>query len=288
MRKKQKVLKILIPKGRLFPAISRLLKEIGLFQEISEQSYLPPCSDSQIAAKLMKPQNIPELVDIGSYDAGFTGLDWIIEKKAKVEEILDLGFNPVRIVAATPKKNSLSSLQSRKIMVASEYENIARSYLKNRGFNYYFIKTFGATEAFPPDDADLIVDNTATGKTLKEHGLKILDIIMHSSTRLIINPTVKNDSWKKEKLDELVMLIKSVLNARERVILEMNVETPRLEELVRILPCMRAPTVAPLFNGTGYAVKVAVKKEEASRLIPLLKKMGATDILEYELRKVII
>ncbi|HEK85667.1 MAG TPA: ATP phosphoribosyltransferase [Candidatus Aminicenantes bacterium] len=288
MRKNQKSFKILIAKGRLLPALAKLLQETGLFQEINEQCYLPPCLDPQITAKLMKPQNIPELVALGSYDAGFTGLDWVVEKKAKVEPILDLGLNPVKLVSAVAKEISINELMNRKIIVASEYENITKAYLRTRGFKYHFIRTFGATEAFPPDDADLIVDNTATGKTLKQHGLKILDVIMFSSTRLIINPRLKTQPWKKEKLDKLIMLIKSVMNARERVMLEMNVSPTQLEELVRILPCMRAPTVSPLYNGTGYAVKVAVKKEEVSHLIPLLKKFGATDILEYELRKVII
>ncbi len=288
MIKKDKKFRILIPKGKLLPAVARLLQDTGLIQEINEQTYFPVCSDPDIKAKLMKPQNIPELVGLGSYEAGFTGLDWVMEKKARVDLIMDLGFNPVRIVSATARKNSLRSLKKRKIIVASEYENLTRKYLKDKGFDYHFIRTFGATEAYPPDDADLIVDNTSTGKTLKENGLKIVDVILHSSTRLIINPAIISDPWKKEKLDELLTLIKAVLNARERVMLEMNVGCDQLEKIVRVLPCMRAPTVAPLYNETGYAVKVAVKKKEVPQLIPRLKKLGATDILEYEFRKVII
>ncbi len=288
MKKEDKKLKILLPKGRLLPAVASLLSDIGLIQEINDQTYLISCSDPEIKAKLMKPQNIPELVELGSYDAGFTGLDWILEKKASVEILMDLGFNPVRIVSATARNNSINNLRKKKIIVASEYENISRKYLEEKGFDYHFIKTFGATEAYPPEDADLIIDNTATGKTLRENGLKIVDVILHSSTRLIANPAVMLDRWKKEKLEEILMLIKSVFNARERVMLEMNVAADKLEEIVRILPCMRAPTVASLYNGTGYAVKVAVRKREVPALIPLLKKLGATDILEYEFRKVII
>ncbi|MGB4704983.1 MAG: ATP phosphoribosyltransferase [Candidatus Saccharicenans sp.] len=288
MKKKDNKFKILIPKGRLFSAVAKLLHDTGLFPEITDQTYLIPSADPEIKAKLMKPQNIPDLVELGSYDAGFTGFDWILEKNARVEIIMDLGFNPVRIVSATARQNSIRKLKNRKIIVASEYKNLAEKYLEEKGFDYHFIRTFGATEAYPPEDADIIIDNTATGRTLKENGLKIVDVILHSSTRLIINPSIISDSWKKEKLEEILTLIKAVLNARERVMLEMNVGADKLEEIVKILPCMRAPTVAPLYNGTGYAVKVAVKKKQVPRLIPMLKKLGATDILEYEFRKVII
>jgi ATP phosphoribosyltransferase len=236
----------------------------------------------------MKPQNIPQLIEIGAHDLGFTGYDWIVETAAQIEEILDLGFDRVKIVSAAPSTVTREELKSRKIIVASEYENISRAYLNRENFNYIFVRTYGATEAFPPEDADLIIDNTATGQTLKENGLKIVDVLFTSSTKLIANPASLKDSWKKEKIEEIVMLITSVLQARERVMLEMNVPADRLEEIVKILPCMRSPTVSTLFNEQGYAVKVAVLKKEATRLIPLLKKLGATDILEYEFRKVVI
>ena len=139
----------------------------------------------------------------------------------------------------------------------------------------------------PPQDADMIIDNTATGQTLKDHNLKVIAKIMHSSTRFIANKKALNNSWKREKTEELKMLFTAVLNARDRVMLEMNVPLDKLEEVVRFLPCMRAPTVSPLYKDMGYAVKVAVRKKETIKLIPLLKKIGATDILEYEFKKVI-
>jgi len=285
---KENKLKILIPKGRILSSVARLLQETNLIEEINERSYFPVCSDPEIEAKLMKPQNIPQLIEIGSHDLGFTGYDWIVETAAQVEEIMDLGFDRVKIVSAAPSTVTKEELKSRKIIVASEYENISRSYLRRENFNYIFVRSYGATEAFPPEDADLIIDNTATGQTLKENGLKIIDELFTSSTRLIANPASLRDSWKKEKIDEVSMLITSVLQARERVMLEMNVPADRLEGIVQILPCMRSPTVSTLFNEQGYAVKVAVLKKEAARLIPLLKKLGATDILEYEFRKVVI
>jgi ATP phosphoribosyltransferase len=281
-------LKLLIPKGKIFPAVANLLLEAGLFLEVDDRAYYPRTGDPQIEAKLMKPQNIAQLVEIGSHDAGFTGYDWIIETGARVEEILDTGFDPVEIVSAAPTATTKKQLRTRRLIVASEYENISRKYLEKESFDYVFIRTYGATEAFPPQDADLIIDNTSSGKTLKENGLKIIDRILSSSTRFIANPASLQDTWKKEKIGELNMLFESILNARERVMLEMNLPKDKLEEIVPVLPCMRAPTVSLLYDEKGYAVKVAVRKKEAAKLIPLLKKMGATDILEYEIKKVII
>ena len=201
---------------------------------------------------------------------------------------MDLGFDPVRLVAAVPCTTDPDGLHGRRIVVASEYERISRAFLEERGYDYLFIRTHGATEAYPPQDADMIIDNTSTGHTLHEHGLKILAEIMASSTLFIAGAAALDDPWKRDRIDELRTLFTAVLNARERVMLEMNVPPDKLEEIVRILPCMRAPTVAPLHRDSGYSVKSAVRKGEVRRLIPLLKKIGASDILEYEFRKVIL
>lgn len=211
-----------------------------------------------------------------------------METGAQVEELLDTGFDRVKIVSAAHTSENKDRLRSRRIIAASEYENISRKYLEKERFNFLFIKTYGTTEAFPPEDADLIIDNTATGQTLRANNLKIIDEIFQSSTRLIANREALNSPWKKVKIDELLMLITSVLNARQRVMLEMNIPADKLETVVKVLPCMRAPTVAPLYKEMGYAVKVAVLKNEIPRLIPKLKKLGATDILEYDFRKVVI
>lgn len=285
---KERKLRILVPKGKIFSNVARLLQETNLIQEINDRSYFPVCFDSEVEAKLMKPQNIPKLVEIGFHDLGFTGYDWVVETEAKVEELLDTGFDRVKIVSAAHASENKNRLKSRRIIAASEYENISRKYLEKEKFNFLFIKTYGTTEAFPPEDADLIIDNTATGQTLRANNLKIIDEIFLSSTRLIANRDSLNSPWKKEKIDELLMLVTSVLNARQRVMLEMNIPADKLETVVKVLPCMRAPTVAPLYKEMGYAVKVAVLKDEIPRLIPKLKKLGATDILEYDFRKVVI
>lgn len=281
-----KNLKLVIPKGRLSKKVLRLLNDVGLGIETDERRYIPRVETKGFEAKIMKPQNIPQLVEVGSHDVGFTGYDWVMETGADVVEVMDLGFNPVSIVAAAPESFSEAELKSRRIVAASEYEGIARRYLDAGGFDYYFIRTFGATEVFPPDDADMIIDNMSSGRTLEEHKLKIIHRVMRSSTRMIANPAAMKDPEKRSRIDELKMLILAVMDAAQRVMIEMNVPSDRLDAMVSELPCMRAPTVAPLYPDSGYAVKIAVKKKEAAALIPRLKNMGATDILEYDIRKV--
>ncbi|UCE05747.1 MAG: ATP phosphoribosyltransferase [bacterium] len=283
-----KKLKIVIPKGRIYSNVVRLLNDSGFGIEVDERVYVPRIDDPEIEAKIMKPQNIPRLVELGSHDVGFTGYDWILETEANVTEIMDLQFDPVKIVAAIPETLIKKDLDKRRIVVASEYEQIAVKYLEQKNYNYILLRTFGATEVFPPEDADMIIDNISTGRTLKEHNLQIIDTILESSTRFIANKEAVNDPWKKEKIDEMKMIFQAVLDARQRVMLEMNVPKEKLEEIVKFLPCMRSPTVSPLYGEQGYAVKVAVKKHEVIKLIPLLKKYGATDILEYDFRKVVL
>ncbi len=281
------LLKMLLPKGRIFDSVAGILAEASIIRESSGRGYTPRSCDPELQAKMMKPQNIAQLVEIGSHDVGFTGLDWMTETGADVEEVMDLGFDPVEIVSAAPCSSTRQALGSRRIIVASEYERITRNYLEKEGFDFFFIRTYGATEAFPPQDADLIVDNMASGRTLKENGLEIMDRLFSSSTRFIANRDSLRDPCKREKIGEIEMLIRAMLDARDRVMLEMNVPLDKMEEVVRALPCMRAPTVSPLYKNLGYAVKAAVRKRETVKLLPLLKKLGATDILEYELNKVI-
>lgn len=281
-------LRVVLPKGRIFENVVQLLNESGIRISHHQRAYRPMVSDPEIEVKIMKPQNIPKLLELGRHDIGFTGLDWVTETGANVTELLDLGFDPVRIVAAIPEILSMEKLQKNRIVVASEYEKITRDFLDEQGYDYIYVRTYGATEVFPPDDADMIVDNTSTGQTLLAHDLKIIAEVMSSSTRFIADKRAMEDLWKREKISEILMLFRSILDARGRVMLEMNVAPENLEAIIRILPCMRAPTVSPLYREQGFAVKAAVKKQEAAKLIPRLKKMGATDILEYEFRKVVV
>jgi len=279
-------LRMVIPKGRIHDKVVELLAEAGIRLQRGERLYRPQTNDPDIEVKIMKPQNIADLIQLGRHDVGFTGFDWITETRAEVDEIMDLGFDPVRIIAAVPRESLDQDLHGRRIVVVSEYENIARGYLDRERYDYVFLRTYGASEAFPPDDADMIIDNTETGQTIEEHNLAPIAQILESSTRFIANRRSMEDPWKKDKVEKIRMLLAAVLDARDRVMLEMNVPKDRLEDIVKVLPCMRSPTVAPLFGDQGYAVKIAVRKNETARLIPFLKKIGATDILEYELKKV--
>ena len=283
----ERQLKLAIPKGRMFDNITSLFEDANIRISGNSRQYLPHISDPDIEAKVLKPQNIAKLVELGSHDIGFTGLDWIVESGAEVKEMIDLQLDPVRIIAAIPHCFDEETLKSRPIVAASEYIHLSKNFLDDQGYDYYLLRTFGATEAYPPEDADLIIDNTATGRTLKEHKLKIISSIMNSSTRMIANSEALAQPWKREKIEELTMLLSAVLQARSRVMLEMNVPSTKLEEVVGILPCMRAPTVAKLYMDQGYSVKVAVKTAETLKLIPKLKRLGVSDILEYKIRKVV-
>ena len=281
-------LKLILPKGHIQKGVMELLKRIGLEFPATDRSYRPKSSDPEIEAKVLRPQNIPKLIELGRHDCGFAGHDWVVEQGADIIELLDLGLDPVRLVVAAPASIAGSkSLGGKKLVVASEYEKLALGYILERQLNAVFVQTHGATEAMPPEDADLIIDNTATGETLRRNNLVIMDEIMRSTTRFICNRESLEDPWKQKKMEEISMLMKSALNADRRVLLEMNVPGACFEKLVKDLPCMRAPTVAPLHNEDGFAVKVAVPAADVPKLIPKLIEAGARDILEFKLEKLI-
>ncbi len=221
----------------------------------------------------------------GSRDIGFAGHDWVHELglEGKVVEILDTAMDPVRLVAASRDADVLTKgkgKDGRKLIVASEYVEITKKWIADTGLDATFMRTWGATESLPPEDADIIVDNTATGSTLKANGLEIVDVIMTSSTRLFASPACLADEGKKSEVDKLVMLLKSVMAARDRKMVTFNVEKEfeGLDELVKKLPCARAPTVSELFHG-GYAVQIAAPSADVPTLIPLIKSWGGTDII---------
>ncbi len=278
--------RLAVPKGRIYDGVAALLADSGLPLKASSRSYRPLIDGTTIEVKVLKPQNIPQLVALGVYDAGFTGLDWIREHDAAVEELLDTGLDPVTLVAAVPEGVTEKDLKKKRILAASEYPRLAEAFLKARGLDFTLLRTYGATEVFPPDDADLIVDNCATGQTLKANHLAVLAELFGSTTRLVAAPKALKDKGKGQALRELADVMRGVLDARDRVLLEMNVEQDKLEALVKALPAMKSPTVQPLHGG-GYAVKIAARKKEIRALLPRIRALGATDILEYALRKVI-
>jgi ATP phosphoribosyltransferase len=281
-------LKLLLPKGRIQEKVMHLLKQVGLTYEVSNRSYKPTCSDAEIEAKILKAQNIPALVSLGRHDCGFTGHDWVKEQSADVVELLDLGFDPVRIVAAVPEQFLPDfPFKDRPMVVASEYRHLTAQYLEEKNYQAVFVQTYGATEALPPDDADMIIDNTATGSTLRLNRLEIVDTVLHSTTRFIASKQALQNPWKKKKLEEMCTLMESVIRASNKVLLEMNVPKDRLSQVVESLPSMKSPTVSPLYQEEGFAVKTAVDKREIAQLIPQLVAAGAHDILEYHLEKIV-
>jgi ATP phosphoribosyltransferase len=280
-------LRVLIPKGRIFDNVFRLFEDAGFPITMTDRTYRPRAAAEWLDMKIMKPQNVGELLELGSHDAGFTGIDWIKESGTDVEEVLDLGFDRVRIVAAVPQELDETVMRQKRLVVATEYMNLAGNWLAGRGYNYRLLRTYGATEVFPPDDADMIIDNTSTGQTLKDNGLRIVDTLLESSTRFVASGAAMADNEKRGRIEELAMLFKAVLDGREQVMLEMNLPKQDYERIAASLPAMCSPTVSPLYGGRGYAVKIAVKKNEIPDLIPRLKKLGAADIVEYDLRKVV-
>jgi len=281
-------LRLLIPKGRIYDGVVRLLADAGFPAVLADRTYRPALGADWLDAKIMKPQNVGELLELGSHDAGFTGTDWIQESGANVAEILDLGFDKVKVVAAVPQEFDEAALRSKKLVVATEYINIARQWLEKSGYQYRLLRTYGATEVFPPDDADMIIDNTSSGQTLRDNGLKIIGTLLESSTRFVASHEALANAEKSNRIEELAMLFRAVLDGRDRVMLEMNIPKDCFEAVVNGLPAMRSPTVAQLFGDGGYAVKIAVMKHEVPIIIPRLKNLGAMDIVEYDLRKVVL
>jgi ATP phosphoribosyltransferase len=266
-----------IPKGRMETGVFNLLSASGIEVHGGQRGYRPTLSEPGFEVKLLKPQNIVEMLGAGTRDIGFAGADWVAEKQADLVELLDTGLDPVRIVAAA----------SETLLVASEYERLTRDWIAARGLDASFVHSYGATEVFPPEDADIIVDNTATGETLAANGLAIVEELMPSSTRLYASPGAVADPDKKSAIDGVVLSLRSVLEARKRAMLELNVSLQDLDAVIEALPSMREPTVAMLHGGTGMAVKAAVPRGDLPRLIPLLKQLGATDIAVSRLEQIV-
>src|ERR1043166_4143904 len=272
-------LRLGLPKGRMEQGVLTLLADAGIRVRPSARGYRPDVSLPGAEAKMLKPQNIVEMLALGSRDIGFAGAEWAAELQADVIELLDTGLDPVQLVAAAPVSLlEAGRLPSRRLIVASEYERLARRWISSKGLCAECVRSYGATEVFPPEDADVIVDNTATGATLEANDLVVVDELMGSSTRLYANPTALADPDRRRRIDDLVMLLDSVLVARRRVMLEVNASAACLEAVVSVLPAMPQATVAPLFGNGGYAVKAAVPRELLPQVIPAVKAAGGRDL----------
>ncbi len=277
-----------LPKGRMYDAVRGMLGEAGIDVKVGSRDYRPTVSLEGFETKILKPQNIVEMLHAGSRDLGFAGADWVAELGADLVELLDTGLDPVRLVAAAPV-DMLEDMQlpKRHLVVASEYTQITQKWIHEQGLDATFVRTYGATEVFPPEDADCIVDNTATGSTLRANNLHIVDTLMWSSTRLYANPRTMDDPSKRARIEDVVLVVRSVLEARTRVMVELNVSASDLERVVAILPCMREPTMSMLHGSAGYAVKVAVPRKSLATLIPEIKACGGSDIVVTNISQIV-
>jgi ATP phosphoribosyltransferase len=282
------LVRLALPKGRMERSVFELLADAGIAIQVGSRAYRPSVSLAGFDTKILKPQNIVEMLHVGSRDIGFAGADWVQELGVEVVELLNTEFDPVRLVAAAPVALLQNGkLPSRPLLAATEYERLVTDWVRQQGLNARVVRTFGATEVFPPEDADFIVDVAASGATLAANGLMVFDELLKSSTRLFACPRSIDDAGKRESIERFVMLLRSVLEARSRVMLEVNVPADRLEAIVKLLPCMREPTVARLHGDAGYAVKVAILRSRLPELIPEVKRHGGTDIVVSKLAQIV-
>ncbi|MDY2839162.1 MAG: ATP phosphoribosyltransferase [Treponema sp.] len=287
-------LKILLAKGRIYESVYELLNDVGISIHLPDRQYFPTTNQEDLAFQVVKPQITSLLLANNKADVGFSGKDWVYENgvQDKVVEIMDLGFDPVRIVAAIPENRDYEKLLKGPVTIATEYQALSKKYVEDKKIDGTIFRTWGTSEGFVQDTEDsiaqILIDNTSTGSSLKANRLKIVDTLMESSTRMYASVEAMNDPEKKQKIMELKMLFETVLNARSRVMLEMNCSESDFNNLIKGIPSMKSPTVSPLFGGNGYAIKIAVKKSEVPTLLPKLQSLGATDIVEYELRKVML
>jgi ATP phosphoribosyltransferase len=284
------VVRLALPKGRMQDGVLKLLAQAGLELRAGERDYRPRLPLDGFDVKMLKPQNIVEMLDLGSRDIGFAGSDWVAELQLDLVQLMDTGLDQVRIVAAAPEALLLDGQlpPGRELIIAGEYENLARSWIASRGLKARFVRTYGATEVFPPEDADCIVDNTASGATLRANGLVVVDELMRSSTRLYASRRAMDDPARRQRIELFVLLCESVLAARSRVILEVNVDAGRLEALLAILPAMKEPTVAKLRGNAGYAVKVAAPRAGLTALIPAIRERGGSGIVITEPSRIVV
>lgn len=276
------LLKLALPKGRMKDGVFGLLADAGVRVRETARGYRPSINLDGVDAKILKPQNTVQMLASGLRDLGFAGADWVAELDLDHElvEVLDTGMDAVRIVAAAPAAVlDNGKLPSTPLRIASELKGLTEAWIAKRNVGDTFIRTYGATEVFPPEDADCIVDITQTGATLEANGLVITDELMRSSTRLYASKDAWANEAKRAKIESIALLVRGVLEARSRVMLDLNVSEADLDAVIAKLPCMREPTVAKLQSGSGYAVRAAIPKGELNAVVPTLKSVGATDIV---------
>ena len=290
------MLKIVLPKGSLEKATLALFDEADLgVQRSSDVAYRASIEDPRIEdVRILRPQEIGGYVADGLFDLGITGRDWVEETASDVVSLGQMHYSkntsrPFRIVVAVPGDSPWESIGDLPdgVRVSSEYPELTRRYFVSKGIEADIRLSYGATEAKAPDIVDCVVDGTETGRALRAAGLRILDTIIESYTELIANPTAYADPVKRKAMEQIKTLLDGVLDARGRVLVKLNVGPEAIDKVIELLPSAKVQTVNELFGGVGYAVESVVSKSEINVLIPDLRDVGATDILEIPISKIV-
>ncbi|BDC35668.1 ATP phosphoribosyltransferase [Candidatus Methanoliparum sp. LAM-1] len=272
-----------------------LFKEANLEVIRRDREYNPIIDDPRIGrVKILRPQEIPKYIELGYFDIGITGRDWVVESGADVIEVAELPYskktkNKVRIVIAVAEDSGINDVKDIKpgSRVTTEYPNITKRYFDNLNIPIQLFFSYGASEAKVPEIMDVVVDLVETGSTLERNRLKIIGEIMTSYTVLIANKNSIKDDSKREEIDDIKTLLLGVVEGRENVYLVMNVPDDKLNEIMNILPAMKKPTISQLYDSGYYSVQTVVSKREINVLIPKLKQSGAEDILELNINKIV-
>ncbi|NOR04869.1 MAG: ATP phosphoribosyltransferase [Deltaproteobacteria bacterium] len=287
-------LKLGIPKGSLEKATIELFAKSGWRIDVHHRSYFPSIDDPSIACSICRAQEMSRYVEQEILDVGITGRDWILENDSDIIVVADLIYSkvskrPARWVLAVPADSpyrSVKDLEGKKI--ATELVNFSKRYFSERGIDVSVEFSWGATEGKVASGlADAIVEVTETGSTIKAHGLVIIEELMESNPQLIANRNAWEDPWKREKIEQISMLLQSALRADRLVVLKMNVPKEKLEAVVDILPSLNAPTVSMLYKQEWCSVETVINEAEVRELIPRLMAAGAQGIIEHSLNKVL-
>lgn len=260
---------------------------------MNSRSYSAACDDPEISALLIRAQEMSRYVEDGIFDVGLTGLDWIKENRSDVVEVTDLiyakqSMRPVRWVLAVPESSpfkSVKDLQGKRI--ATEVVNLTKDYLAAHKVKADVEFSWGATEAKAPELVDAIVEVTETGSSLRANKYRILDTVLESWTRLIANKKAMKDPWKRNRIESMAMLLQAAIQAGGKVGLKMNVERKQLDKIMKVLPSLTSPTISNLLDENWVALEVILEEALVKKLIPELKRAGATGIIEYPLNKII-
>jgi len=287
-----KKIKLGVPKGSLQEYTLRVFRLAGFDIEIPERGYFLKINDPEIECFLLRPQEIPKYIEKGRLDLGISGDDWIRETRAKVKEVCDLRYakqevKKVKWVLAVPKDSKIKSIKDlRGKIISCEAVNLVKDYLKKNKVKAKIEFSWGATEVKPPRFSDAIVDLIETGASLRAHNLKVIDIILESSTKLIANKKSWEDEWKKEKIKDLALLLKGAVDSEEKVNLMMHVSGKKLNRILKVLP--KSSAIKKIAGENWYDVSFNCEEKETREIIPKLKKMGCQGIIEIPLNKVIL